>query len=285
MFSVAFIDSMTGESTIRLYRRGDVIRYSDVPTGGIYVDKYTYQFNAWTTDSELIEPTDPDGVTVEGDMVYYGRYLISDYSDKYVGAVSVLAQNGGPYVRDEGRVVVLGNSNMSLYHGMKDSFAASEIPLYNNSISGSTSYEMIDWFRILVAPYKPSAIVLNITTNDMAYYNLTERQILENMIALYDLTRELIPDTYVFFVTGNPLPGRTEYTETIIRTNNAMARFCEKNEGCELVDVYARVLAVAEKYPTGWDTWTHMNQQNLKLMFDDIKSAILAWKQNNGITF
>ena len=141
------------------------------------------------------------------------------------------------------------------------------------------------WFKVLIASYKPCAVVLNVTTNDMAYYNLSEKQILGNMITLYELTRELLPETYVFFVSGNPLPGRTEYTDTIIRTNNAMAHFCEKNEMCEFIDVYARVLAIAEKYPSGWDTWTHMNQANLKIMFDDIKSAILAWKTNEGITF
>ncbi len=285
VYSVSFTDPRFGMSTVRLYRKGDVIRYNDIPKGGICVDGYTYQFNAWTGDEALICPVDPQGMTVDRDMTFYARYLISDYADKYVGAVSVLAQNGGPYVREEGRVVVLGNSNMSLYHGLEASFASSSIPVYNNSVSGSTSYEMIEWFRVLVASYKPCAVVLNVTTNDMAYYNLPEKQIIENMVTLYELSRELIPDTHVFFVSGNPLPGRTEYAETIVRTNNSMARFCARAEKCDFIDVYARVLAIAGKYPTGWDTWTHMNQSNLKIMFDDIKAAILAWKANEGIAF
>lgn len=285
VYTVTFKDSKTGAVTLRLYREGERIRYEDIPAGGIYYDRYTYQFNAWTKDAENILPLDPDGYTVEGDMTFYTRYLISDYADKYVGAISVLAQNGGPYVTDEGRVVVLGNSNMALYHGLESSFASSKIPVYNNSVAGSTSYEMIEWFKVLIAPYKPCAVVLNVTTNDMAYYNLTEKQILENMITLYELSREYLPETQVFFVSGNPLPGRTEYTETIVRTNNAVARFCASAEKCEFIDVYAKVLAIAEKYPTGWDTWTHMNQSNLKIMFDDIKAAILAWKTNEGILF
>ncbi len=266
------------------FREGDKISYDDIPKMSYYQEKYKYQFNAWTSDPELITPADPEGVKVTQDLTFYARYLISDYANKYIGAISVLAQNGGPYVWDEGRVVVLGNSNMSLYHGMEDSFASSGISIYNNSVSGSTSYEMIEWFKVLIATYRPKAVVLNVTTNDMAYYNLSEKQIIENMATLYELTRELIPDAYIFFVSGNPLPGRTEYAETILRTNNAMYRFTLENDRCEYIDVYPKVLAHANKYPAGWDTWTHLTQSGAADMFSDIRAAVSAWGTREGIS-
>lgn len=267
------------------FRRGDTIAYEDIPRKNYYKKKFIYQFNCWCEDKDTICPLYPEGIKVEEDMTFYARYMISNYADKYKGAVSVIAQNGGTYYWEEGKVVVLGNSNMSLYHGLESSFASSGLPAYNNSVAGSTSYEMIEYYKALVLTYKPKVIVANVTTNDMAYYNMSERQIVENMITLYEMTRELLPDAYLLFVSGNPLPGRTEYHPMTVRVNNTVKSFAEEHEMCGFVNTYDKVLAYAEKYPTSWDTWTHLNQSGLADMFSGIKTAILDWCKQNNVTF
>jgi len=267
------------------FRRGDTITYEDIPRKNYYKKEFIYQFNCWCEDEGNICPLDPEGIKVEEDMTFYARYMISNYADKYKGAVSVIAQNGGTYYWEEGKVVVLGNSNMSLYHGLESSFASSGLPAYNNSVAGSTSYEMIEYYKALVLTYKPKVIVANVTTNDMAYYSMSERQIFSNMKELYEMTRELLPDAYLLFVSGNPLPGRTEYYPMTVRVNAAVKKFAEEQEMCGFVNTYDKVLAYGEKYPTSWDTWTHLNQAGLEDMFSGIKTAIKDWCRENNVTF
>lgn len=272
-----------GEKKVK-FRKGDVISASDIPQKMTYTDRFTYQFNCWTSDEANIYPLDPVGTTVTEDMTFYARWLIATYADKYIGAASVIAYNGGAYTWEEGKVIAYGNSNMSLYHALETNFAAAGLPAYNNSIAGSTSHEMIEYFKACVLTYRPKYIVTNVTTNDMAYYNMSEKQILANMQKLHEMVQEYLPDTVLFITAANPLPGRTEYTQTIERVNRAMQEYCETHDKCEYVDWYAKVHAYAEQYPTGWDTWTHLNQAGLKDIFGDVITAIKAYDEATRIS-
>lgn len=258
-----------GSVKVRMLR-GSVITASDIPIKTSYRDKYTYQFNCWTSDINGITPSNPEGAVAVSDMTFYARYIIADYADKYIGALSVLAASGGAYGQQTGRVVVMGNSNMALYHGMESAFAAAGMQIYNNSIAGSTSYDMKEYFVSCVLSAKPQIIIINVTTNDMAYYGMSEREIICNMKALWEMTKEHLPDTRMFIVSGNPLPGRTEFAETILRTNSHMKKYCESEDGLWYIDSYQKIQNYALQYPTNWDTWTHMNQNALSDVFSDV---------------
>ena len=284
LFGGQYDHAAAGGKTKALFLKGDSIELEDIEQKMTYTDRYVYQFNCWTSDEENISPSDPLGAVVEESITYYARYAVSTYANKYVGFVSVIAQNGGAYYWEEGKCVVLGNSNMSLYHGLESSFASDGIPAYNNSIAGSTSYDMIEYYKALVLTYKPKVIVLNVTTNDMAYYNLSDMQILNNMAKLHEMTKLYLPDAHLIFVSGNPLPGRTEYAEQIVRVNDLVKRYSEKYDGCGYADVYSKVLAYAQKYPTSWDTWTHLNQAGLADMFSTIRAYIKDYCAKNDIT-
>ncbi len=276
--TVTFDYGAAGGETKVKFLKGATITAADVPVKMTYTDRFIYQFNCWTSDAANICPLDPVGMTADADMTFYARYLLSTYADKYIGAASVIAYNGGAYTWEEGKTIAYGNSNMSLYHAMESNFAKAGLPAYNNSIAGSTSHEMIEYFKACVLTYKPKYIVTNVTTNDMAYYNMSEKQILANMKTLYEMVREHLPDTVLFITAANPLPGRTEYTQTIERVNRQMENFCAKHENCEYVDWYGKVLAYAKEYPTGWDTWTHLNQAGLTDIFNDVIAAIKAYE-------
>ncbi len=274
LVTVTFAYGEAGGEVKVKFRKGTVITEEDVPVKMTYTDRFVHQFNCWTSDEAGITPKDPVGTVAESDATYYARYLIATYADKYIGAASVIAANGGAYHWEEGKTIVYGNSNMSLYHALETDFAAAGIPAYNNSIAGSTSHEMIEYFKACILTYRPKYIVTNVTTNDMAYYNMSEKQIIANMQTLYEMVREYLPDSVLLIAAGNPLPGRTEYRKMIERVNRQMAEFCAKSENCEFIDWYAKVLAYAEKYPTGWDTWTHLNQAGLKDIFGDVIAKI-----------
>ena len=274
LVTVTFDYGRAGGKAIVKYLKGSVIKRDDIPVKTNFFDKYTFQFNCWTSDEGNVDASDPVGVKVEEDMTFYARWIISDYTDKYKSAINVMANNGGSYNVATGRVLAFGNSNFGLYHNMAGHFKSEGIALTNHSISGSTSYDMLEYYRCCILNYKPQIIIINVTTNDMAYYSMSERIILENMKELYRLTRELAPDAHLFIVSGNPLPGRTEYYPMIERVNEAMKKYCDENEMVEYVDVYPTVLAYAKRYPTNWDTWTHMDQTALREMFSIIVRAV-----------
>jgi|GEM_PF-1575839 len=266
-----------GKDTVK-FKKGHTITQQDIPCKMTYVGRYTYQFNGWTTDPENICPQDPMDMTVDGDMTFYARYLPATYADKYATMVRAVSKSDGIYNFETGRTVVYGNSNMALYTDLEVNFAAAGIPAYNVSIAGSTSHDMIEYYKTCVLSYHPQYIVTNVTTNDMAYYNMSEKQIMKNMETLYTMTRELLPEATMFITAANPLPGRTEYTQTIERVNAQMKAFCDAHENCEYVDWYGKVLAYAKEYPTGWDTWTHLKQAGLKDIFNDVIAAIKAYE-------
>jgi uncharacterized repeat protein (TIGR02543 family) len=265
--------------------KGSVIGYEDIPFKMTYFDRYTYQFNGWTSDEDNIEPEDPIGQTATEDKTFYARYLIASYADKYVGAVSILSFNGGVYQRDIGKIVIYGNSNMSLFHTVESEWGQEGLPTYNNSVAGSTSYDMINFYKALVLSYKPKIIVTNLTTNDMKYYFMSDKQILANMNTLYEMTQKYLPDTQIFCSSGNPLPGRTEFTQSIIRVNAQMNNYCNDREKITYCDVYRYIIDYADIYPVGWEFWTHLDQEGLRGMFNLIKADVQAYVATNNIRF
>ena len=277
LITVTFNHGAAGGETKVKYKKGARILQKDLPCKMTYTDKYTYQFNGWTTDAENIYPKDPAGTVADSDMTFYARYLPATYADKYDTMVRAVSKSDGIYNFIPGRTVAYGNSNMALYTDLEADFTAEGLPAYNVSIAGSTSYDMIEYYKTCVLSYHPKYIVTNVTTNDMAYYSMSEKQIMQNMEKLYTMTRELLPETTMFIAAANPLPGRTEYAQTIKRINAQMQEFCDTHENCEFVDWHDKVLSYAKQYPTGWSSWTHLGQAGLKDIFSDMIAAIHAY--------
>ena len=182
---------------------------------------------------------------------------------------SDVSLNGGPY--DEttysNQVVFVGQSNVSLWHNLENWYANYGIPVRNNSIAGATSHNYLEFIEELVLMYKPQIVVVAVSSNDLAYHNMTDKELVGNMIGFYEIINANLPDVEIIFASGNPLPGRNEYFGAIKRVNKKIESFCETKSNAHYVEIYDITMEYVKIYPQYWDTWTHLDQSVLAKLF------------------
>lgn len=276
------------DTRIVKFKRGAVIREEDIPLVFCYEEEHGYiaQFNAWTRDADNIEPENPVGTVAAADKTYYARYLIGNYADKYRGAMGVLSNNGGPYnTGTPGSLVVFGASNQSLYWSFASDWSNAGIRTMNNAIAGSTSHDLICYYKAVILQYKPSVILCASCSNDSTYYHMSNRDIMKNLTFFYEETRRLLPETPIVFILGRFLPSRPEFIETVESFNRGIIRFASEHEYCEYSDVFRFGLDQAAQFPDGWDTGTHNNYELLVLFHDLIRRDVLRTIDKYNIKF
>lgn len=286
VYFVTFDYGAAGGSKTLAVSAGHVLSDDEIPYKFVYEDRFIYQFNRWTSDADNIEPLDPVGYAVTGNVTFYAAYANSSYDNyRYDGLGACQAKGGGQYAPVKGKAVFMGNSNYALWYTLERDMAP-EIDAINNSIDGSTTYDMVNFIDPLVVAYKPKICILNLSSNDNAYHHMTDKAILGNVKYMYERIRKYSPETVIVFMNANPLAGRTEFFEQIERVNAKAKALCDQWEMCEFIDVYDTVYALVSQYPTNWDTWTHFNAYAYSnIVGPQIKSQIISIMQKYGISF
>lgn len=272
--TVTFDYGKAGGQTVKKFPKGYTLRKQDIPNKFSYGDQDVYQFICWTLDQEGIQTFNPVGVSLtEGDIKLYAQYTLCSYDmsaahGKFMAMTSDVSFNGGPYCVSSAyqKTVVLGHSNYSLWHSMESYFASYGMDVINNSIAGGTTYNYIEYLPNLILRYQPKVAVIAFSSNDVCYHQMTDKKIQENFTSIYETIRQLSPQTIVVFASGVSLMGRPEYKNNVIRMNEWIYDFCEKNEMLEFMDcseAYEKFMA-EHVYPDGWDFWTHMDQEGLQ---------------------
>ena len=278
------------EPKIYEYPKGYVLTQNDVPWVNNIVEGYAEsQFFRYTTDEIGLYGKDPIGLVVSENLELYAQYNNYSFSEQKLRAMaSVVSFNGGRYdeVSASNSVIFVGQSNFSLWHGMESWYANRGVPVRNNSIAGATSHVYVEYVEELVLMYKPKVVVCIVSSNDLAYHQMSEKTVMNNMKEFYNKVNENIPDSHVIFVSGNPLPGRNEYFQVIERINNKLETFCNSKSNAYFVDIYDINMGYVLQYPVGWDTWTHLHQPELEHVMGDMIYATLKNVLNdNNIIF
>lgn len=272
------------------YPKGYTLNKKDVPwIFQVNIGYDTWQFFRITTDEVGLYGKNPIGLKVEEDLELYSQYNNTYADQKYRAMISDVSFNGGVYDEEtyKEQVIFVGQSNFSLWHGMENWYRGYGVPVRNNSVAGATSHNYVEFVEELVLIYKPKIVVCIVSSNDLAYHQMSEKTVMNNMIAFYDKVVENLPGTQVIFVSGNPLPGRNEYFKVIERINDKLDSFCETKDDAYFVDIYDITMQYVLQYPIGWDTWTHLHQEELtnvmgvevyKVMKEVIKEKNIVFK-------
>ena len=278
------------ESKVYEYPKGYELNKNDIPWVLNIVEGYDEnQFFRYTTDEVGLYGKDPIGLVLENDLELYDQYNNYSFStQKFRAMASIVSFNGGRYdeVTASNSVIFVGQSNFSLWHGMESWYANKGVPVRNNSLAGATSHTYVEYIEEIVLMYKPKVVVCIVSSNDLAYHQMSEKTVMNNMKDFYNIINENIPDSHVIFVSGNPLPGRNEYFGVIDRINNKLEAFCNANDNAYFVDIYDITMGYVLQYPVGWDTWTHLHQPELEYVMGDMIYEVLKDVLNdNNITF
>lgn len=243
-----------------------------------------YQFFAYNSSLDYDELINPVGLTLTEDITLYGTYNIYSYDNEHFGHMfKQIATHGGPYNAKnlQGKTVFIGNSNYMLWWGMESWYHQRGVQVLNNSIAGSTCYDLLQYVEELILIYHPKVVVMGVSSNDFCYHQMKDADVINNGLKFMDIVREHCPG--VKFVVGgmNPLPGRPEYFSSIKRINAKFDKIVSEMPDATFIDTAPQVWEFCKEYPEGWNFWTHMNEDRLSVFLGDmmlptIKSYLAA---------
>lgn len=275
--------------TTRYVLDGNTLSKQEEPQIPLYrlKNQFDYTFLSWSSDQRLYTPTNPLTTETYRDLSYYAEYLISSYDNiKYDHVINDISVNSKIYNPVSlGKIVINGNSNMSLAFNAVEEFRAHGLEAVKNPIAGGTAYSYLEYVDPLVIAHRPKLFYFGLSSNDQAYWSMSEKDALNNAIKFIEYIHEMLPDCVIAVLSATPLPGRSEAFATILRLNNLMKKHCENVSYLEYIDVYSFVYERMMEFPEGWDMWTHMDNATLSVLINLHVQELLKIIAKHRITF
>ena len=133
----------------------------------------------------------------------------------------------------EGDVIFYGPSNICFWYSLEEDMKPWKG--HNHGIGGCIDPDMIHYAPRLLYPWKPAAVFFQTGSNDIAG-GIPLETILENKKKMYALFLENMPETKLIICSGLPLPGRTQYWDATVKTNELLKKMCEETDRLYFMD-------------------------------------------------
>ena len=176
------------------------------------------------------------------------------------------------------RIVLGGSSSMENWASSKEDM--NPIITTNHGIGGTTVGQWIDClFERLVMPYTPKAVVYYVGVNNIINSGDdgdTTGHLLED---LFDKTHQYLPNTKVFYVLINKLPGYASYQGQFDIANNMAIEYAKRNDFVTCIDAGIGLLKEnGEPHHAYFKTdGLHMSQFGYTIWGAAVKQAIIDW--------
>ncbi len=156
--------------------------------------------------------------------------------EKDIAAIEAKIKSGES---PQGSILFVGSSSIRLWN-LKDSFPA--IVTSNHGFGGSQLADSVHFFERIVAPVKPSVIVLYAGDNDIAQKK-TPQVVAENFSQFAAKVKEQLPDCRkLIYVAIKPSVKRWALADKITATNQLIRTSCEKDDRLHFLDVWTPML-------------------------------------------
>ena len=133
----------------------------------------------------------------------------------------------------EGQIVFYGPSNIALWYSLERDMLP--YTAYNHGIGGCIDEDMMRYAPRLLYPYKPAAVFFQTGSNDIAS-GIPLETILANKRRMYGMFLENMPQAKLVVCSGLPLPGRTQFWDATVRTNDLLREMCAETERLYFLD-------------------------------------------------
>lgn len=176
-------------------------------------------------------------------------------------------------------IMLAGSSSIEFW----TSYAQQLDPIvaYNHGIGGTTAPQ---WDSLLldrlVVPYCPKGIVYYVGVNDIVNSGNDSATVITNVEKLLDDTHAKLPNTHVFYVYVNLLPGYyLGFTDTIKAVNAGLATYIEGKSWIEGVDAGKALLKSTGAADAGYFRLDnlHLSEYGYVVWSSVIKKALKAW--------
>ena len=106
---------------------------------------------------------------------------------------------------EKGQILFTGSSLMEFFPIVELAEGVVQKKVYNRGVGGSTSFEFLDHIDAVLFDLQPSAVFLNIGTNDMAMPDYTKEGLAERYLTIYTQLKEKLPEAKVYFMMFYPM--------------------------------------------------------------------------------
>lgn len=186
------------------------------------------------------------------------------------------ANQSGDY--ENYHIMMAGSSSMEFWTNYKE--AMDPIVTYNHGIGGTTITQWTTKLtERLVVPYSPKAVVYYVGVNDIINMNDTGTVAGNNLKALFDKTHEFLPETKIFYVLINKLPGYARCQEDFDIANNMALEYAESHDYLTCINAGEKLVKETGDPHAAYfrADGLHMSQYGYIIWGEEIKQAIMSW--------
>jgi hypothetical protein len=167
-------------------------------------------------------------------------------------------------------ILFIGSASVVGWKTLKADMAPA--PVFARGLGASTIADQAFWFDKIVAPYRPRAIFMYATENDVVN-GLTPAEVLEDMKTFMDLKTKVLGATPVYFLAAKPSPARLAFAADQQKANDLVERLAAQRPDLVYIDVahvmweggkslgQLRPLYIADGIhltPEGFEIWTRI---------------------------
>ena len=130
-------------------------------------------------------------------------------------------------------VIFYGPSNITLWFSLEKDMEPYKAQ--NHSMGGCIDDDLMHYAPRLLYPYEPKAVFFQTGSNDIAG-GIPLETILQNKKKMYGMFLENMPDTQLIVCSGLPLPGRIQFWDATVKTNELLKKMCEETDRLHFMD-------------------------------------------------
>lgn len=217
------------------------------------------------------------GETFDVDVVDNSLELsMAGISSTYESKAQNYEKNGANY--ENYHIMLAGSSSMEYWQTSAEDLAP--IVSYNHGIGGTTVEQWTErLFERLVLPYAPKCVTYYVGVNNIINSG-DDGTICGNKVKqLLDKTHEYLPNTQIFYVMINQLPGYANKTNDFNTCNDMVIDYCQNKPWVGCIDA-GKPLLKPNGLPNAAYFRTdglHMSLYGYTLWGNEVRKALINW--------
>ena len=175
-------------------------------------------------------------------------------------------------------IALAGSSSMENWSTSTEDMAP--IVSFNHGIGGTTVEQWTNkLFERLVLPYSPKAVVYYVGVNNIINAGQKGPETAEKLEALFNKTHEYLPNTKIFYVLINKLPGYPHLQEEFDIANNSAIDYAKTHDYLTCIDAGVGLLKPNGEPHYGYfcTDGLHMSKFGYVIWGAAVKKAIIDW--------
>ncbi|GGH13189.1 hypothetical protein GCM10011418_13220 [Sphingobacterium alkalisoli] len=155
--------------------------------------------------------------------------------DRYQSQVDAYLKSDAVNMPDTGAILFIGSSSFRIWGDrIKDAFPNHKV--FNRAFGGSHLYDVLQFFDLLVVPYRPVQIFLYEGDNDIPS-GMKTQEYLQDVITFVRMVEIKLPGTEVALVSIKPSPARMKWEAQYLEANRMMRDFADTKAQVHYIDV------------------------------------------------